>query len=746
MPHEPIAIVGLACRLPGAPNPAAFWELLRRGGDAIGEVPPDRWDVDAFYDPDPEAPGKMNTRWGGFLDRPGWFDRDFFKVSAWEASRVDPQQRLLLELAWEALEDAGLPADRLAGGPVGVFVGMTNFDYVRLALRDPVGVDSYALAGGGLGLAANRVSYHFDLCGPSLALDTACSSGLVAVHQACQSLHRGESELALAGAVSLMLSPEPLIAFTRMRVLSPDGRCRPFDAEANGFVFGEGGGLVVLKSLTRALADGDPIRAVIRGGAVNHNGRGFKMLAPHGPSQQAVLRRALADAEVDPARVRYVEANGTGSPLGDAIEARALGAVLAGRPDRCRLGSVKSNLGNLGPASGMAGLIKVVLALEQRHLPASLHFRRAHPQLALEQLPLEVQHSHGPWPNGIGPLLAGVSAFGIGGTNAHLVLEEAPLPSQASGVSVPRVPAASAAHLLVLSAASSDALAVRIRFFRDWLRSDGAAFPLEDICYTATVRRAVLRHRLAVVGRCHAELAQQLDTALPGLTRGTRPDAARRPKLAFVFPSRIRSCWSLGSRLLAFPAFRKSLEESDRSLRDLAALSLLDAFAAPPSSRALQDLEASAPSCVALQVALAALWRSWGIVPDDIVADALGRVTAGHVRGDLPLLDALHQALEAANGCPDNRPRVAAESGQLFLTLDLHPHLHDASGASLHCPGPPEVEESAPWLPVLGGLFVRGWPIDWVGLYPEGRVVPLPAYPWQRQWLWLDTLTVRERA
>jgi acyl transferase domain-containing protein len=741
MPHEPIAVIGLACRLPGAADPAAFWDLLRRGGEAIREVPPDRWDADAFYDPDPDAPGRMNTRWGGFLDRPHWFDREFFKLGAWEASRMDPQQRLLLELAWEALEDAGQAADRLAGGPVGVFVGLTNFDYLREALRDPAGVDSYALAGGGLALAANRLSYHFDFCGPSVALDTACSSGLVAVHQACRSLRSGEADLALAGAVSLILAPEPLIAFTKMKVLSPDGKCRAFDAGANGFVFGEGGGVVVLKPLARALADGDPVRAVIRGSAVNHNGQGFKLLAPHGTAQQAVLRRAWGDAGVGAEQLRYVEANGTGSPLGDAIEAQALGAVLAGRPDRCRLGSVKTNLGNLGPVGGLAGLIKVVLALERRQIPASLHCRRPNPQVPWDRVPLEVQQETGPWPSGPGPLVAGVSAFGVGGTNAHVVLEESPSPVCSIPVSFPPEPPACSPHLLVLSAATPDALADRARSCRDWLATEEAArLPLGDICYTAAVRRAALRHRLAVSGDSHAEVVRQLGGVLPGLARRDPAEGARPPRVTLVFPGRLSSWQPLGRRLLAYPAFRKSLEESERCLRTFAAWSLLESLAGP------DEAGDTGPVLVAVQVALAALWRSWGIVPDGVAADGLGALAAAHVRGCLDLGDALRQAAEDRPSHPSPpMPVSGTERSGLSLFLSPEARLEGPSGEDLRCPASAEIKESSPWLTTLGGLFVRGHPVDWARLHPRGRVVPLPSYPWQRQPFCLSTISSRNR-
>ena len=427
-PDEPIAIVGLACRFPGADGPDAFWRLLCDGVDAIGEVPADRWPADALYDPDPAAPGRMATRWGGFLDAVDQFDAGFFGLSPREAAQADPQQRLALELAWEALEDAGIRARALTGSRTGVFMGAMWSDYARL-LTDRVGIAQHTATGQDISIVSARIAYFFGLEGPALTIDTACSSALVAVHQACRSLRAGESTVALAGGVHLVLAPESSIAMTKFGAMAPDGRCKPFDSRANGYVRGEGGGIVVLKPLSRARADGDRVYAVVRGSAVNNDGPSNGLTAPNPAAQRAMLRDALADATLDPNAVDYVEAHGTGTALGDPIEAQALAAELCrGRSAerRLRIGSVKSNIGHLEAAAGAAGLIKLALALTHRWIPASLHFQAPNPAIDFAGSAMAVQAAGGAWPGGAERPVGGVSSFGFGGTNAHVLLQAAP--------------------------------------------------------------------------------------------------------------------------------------------------------------------------------------------------------------------------------------------------------------------------------------------------------------------------------
>ncbi|HEX8969313.1 MAG TPA: polyketide synthase, partial [Chloroflexota bacterium] len=419
--NEPIAIVGVACRLPGdADTPEAYWQLLASGRDATCEVPDDRWDVSAHYDPDPATPGKMYTRRGGFLG-PGTVDRFdplFFDISLREAISLDPQQRLLLELTWEALESGDISPSSLKGRRVGVFVGITTNDYGLF--HDPSRMDPYVVSGNSLNFAAGRLAFTLGVHGPTMAIDTACSSSLVAVHLACASLRSAESDAAIVGGVNLMLAPDNSVYLSRSRMLSPDGRCKTFDASADGYGRGEGGGVVVLKRLSDARAAGDRVLALIRGSAVNQDGPSSGLTVPNGAAQQALIRSALAQAHVAPGEVGYVEAHGTGTALGDPIELQALGAVYGvGRPsDRPLLvGSAKTNFGHLEAAAGIAGLIKTVLLLQHRQVPPHLHLRTPSPYIPWAQLPIRVPVELTDWPEA---KLAGVSSFGVSGTNAHV--------------------------------------------------------------------------------------------------------------------------------------------------------------------------------------------------------------------------------------------------------------------------------------------------------------------------------------
>jgi acyl transferase domain-containing protein len=533
MTHTPIAIVGMACRFPGARTPDELWSLLSDGRNASGEIPPERWAVDRFHDPDPAAPDCMVTRHAGFVEGIDSFDAAFFGISPREATYLDPQQRLFLEVAWEAFEDAGLPAERFSGEAVGCFVGAASNEHAMCLLEDTRELE-YFVPGSAYSVIANRTSYFFNFVGPSLAVDTACSSGLAAIHLACQSLRSGESTLALAGATHVLVSPWGSVAVSKMGLLSPDGRCKSFDASADGLGRGEGAGAFLLKPLDRALADGDRIRAVIRGTALNQNGRNNGLYSPSPVAQEAVVRAACRAAGVAPRDIEYVEAHGTGTPIGDAIEIRALAAALGEdrtAQERCLIGSVKTNIGHLDAASGIAGLMKTVLALEHRVIPAHLNFDKAPASIDFAASPFDVPRAATAWKAG-GRGIAGVHAFGLGGANAHVIVAR-----HEAGTVAPQPPTLPV-HLLGISAKDEAALrelSVRYAERFDALQGDPAA--VADICYSAGVGRARLTHRMAIV----ADSAAAFASTLRAFAAGNAPAEAiraqcrtgRSPRVAF---------------------------------------------------------------------------------------------------------------------------------------------------------------------------------------------------------------------
>jgi acyl transferase domain-containing protein/surfactin synthase thioesterase subunit/acyl carrier protein len=638
---EPIAIIGMACRFPGgASSPEAFFQLLQDGTDAVTEVPPHRWRLEAAEDAGSD-PGRRAVRWGGFLrETVSGFDGPFFGISPREARHLDPQQRLLLEVTWEALERAGQDPTRLVGSPTGVFVGMTTTDYADLCrAAGPSGEDAYTLTGNGHCFAPGRISYTFGLQGPCIAVDTACSSSLVSVHLACQSLRNGEATMAIAGGVNLMLSEDSTRLVATSQGLSPDGRCKAFDAAANGFVRGEGCGIVVLKLLSEAQRDGDTILGLIRGSAINQDGRSTGMTAPNVLSQQAMLAQALVSARVAAGEIGYIETHGTGTSLGDPIELEALRTVL-GKPrvdgSRCVLGAVKTNVGHLEAAAGIAGLIKAVMALQQEVIPKNLHFRALNPRISVEGTPFVIPTENTPWRRGAKIRFAGVSSFGMSGTNAHIILEEAP----AEESTTPSVLEASC-HVVPMSAKSPEALRGLARSYADLLAgADGARIP--DVARAASIRRAHHEHRLTATGGTREDLADMLSAfargeARPGVA-SERGSLRGRPRKVYVFSGQGSQWVGMGQRLLATePVFRAKLEQCDALLQQRVSWSLLDELRAPEERSRLAQTAIVQPALFAIQVGIAKLLKSWGIRPDAVIGHSVGEVAAAHVAGALSL-------------------------------------------------------------------------------------------------------------
>ncbi|HXC26243.1 MAG TPA: type I polyketide synthase [Gemmatimonadaceae bacterium] len=628
---EPIAIIGLACRFPSAPNSEAFWNLLAEGRDAVVEVPKDRWDIDALYDADPDVPGRVASRWGGFLDRVDQFDAAHFGISRREAISMDPQQRLLLEVCWEALEHAGQSPRGLSGSMTGVFAGISTTDYYGLLnSRGLDSIDTYTATGSAHSVAAGRVAYVLGLHGPNLAIDTSCSSSLVAIHMACQSLRTKECQMAMAGGVNVIATPDVTVALSKGHMMAPDGRCKTFDAAADGFVRGEGCGVVVLKRLSDAQANGDTILAVIRGSAINQDGRSSGITAPNGAAQRQVIRQALQAAKVAPADISYIEAHGTGTSLGDPIEAHALAAEFGGRTEQnpLRVGSVKANFGHLEAAAGVSGLIKIVLSLQHGRIPPQLHFQSMNPHIDWGSTHVDIPVGGREWTPGERPRVAGVSSFGFSGTNAHMIVEEAPAQTRKEPEQDRPM------HLLTLSARTDEALRELIARYaeRTW-ESDTR---IGDVCFTANTGRSHFPERAAFLASSLDELhvALQAEPAIRGASEGW-------PKIAFLLTGQGAQAAGMGRELYETePVFRAALDECAKILEAHLDRNLIDLLYGE-SSALINETMYTQPVVFALEWALAQTWKSWGIEPTVILGHSVGEYAALCIAGVWTLEDGL---------------------------------------------------------------------------------------------------------
>jgi malonyl CoA-acyl carrier protein transacylase len=696
---EPIAIIGIGCRMPGGVDtPETFWALLANQVDAITEVPANRWNINEYYDPNPDAAGKMYTRYGGFLDNIDGFDPAFFNIVPREALSLDPQHRLLLEVTWEALENAAIAPAWLRNSQTGVFIGISGNEYWQLLLTagDPNEIDSYMGSGNAHSVAAGRLSYTLGLQGPCVAIDTACSSSLVAVHLACQNLRLRECDVAISGGVNLLITPHVSINHSRARMLAANGRCKTFDAAADGFIRSEGCGVIILKRLSDAQANGDNILALIRGTAVNQDGHTSGLTVPNGPSQQAVIRKALENGNVSPAQVSYVEAHGTGTSLGDPIEVGALGAIFSQvrSPNKpLIIGSVKTNLGHLESAAGIAGLIKVVLSLQYKKIPAHLHLKQPNPHIAWDEFPIIVPTEQIPWLSENEKRVAGVSSFGFGGTNAHAVLEEAPQ------VQSPKSPMERPLHLLTLSAKTFEALKQLAHCYANYLiNPNDTGVTIADICFTANTGRSHFSHRLGVAATSSPELCEKLNAFAVGfdsasISQGQVP-RENQLDIVFLFTGQGSQYVGMGSELYETqPTFRQILDHCDRILQPYLDKSILDILYPHKKNSThnspLNETAYTQPALFALEYALAKLWQSWGIEPSVVMGHSVGEYVAACVAGVFSLEDGLKLIVERGRlmqGLPQNSEMVAVLADESYVTTAIQNYTDEVSIAAINGP------------------------------------------------------------
>ena len=657
--NDPIAIIGMSCRLPGGSNNGdLLWENLEKGNDLMSEIPGERMDVEKFYDPSPES-GGMYTRTASFIDDIEKFDASFFGISPREANAMDPQQRILLELSWEALENAGIKTRDLENSETGVYIGVVGLDYGTMQLQESYydKIDTYSATGAMSNIIAGRISYALGLQGPCIAMDTACSSSLVALHLACNSLHSGESNMALVGGSNVLLDPAGMIMLSKTRALAPDGHCKTFDASADGYARGEGCVMFVIKRLADARRDADPILAIIKGAAIRHDGPASGLTVPNADSQRKVIRDALERARVKPASVSYIECHGTGTPLGDPIEVRALGKVYGEGRDKSNplmLGSLKTNMGHLEGAAGLSGLAKVVLALGKKIIPPHINLKALNPAIELESIPASIPVKPTRWDvaNG-GPRIAGLSSFGMSGTNAHVVIQEASEDDVERNSGINAEADLDRPVIFPLSAKTANALRQRALDLRSYLIDTKDSISLNDIGYTLSLRRDFYEHRLALIAKNKDELVDKLERYISGdkqddIIAGQIVPGENK-KVAFIFTGQ-GSQWSgMGNELFKTePIFREALEEIDELIKREVDWSLINELKADESNSRIHETEFSQPAIFAMQIALTKLWESRGIKPRAVVGHSVGEVAAAFVSGRIRLEDAVHLIINRA--------------------------------------------------------------------------------------------------